>query len=207
MMAHVAELTVPVNAPVERFNFEQQGNEGWKRVDGLWTVEEISGTPSGKWVLIQGAVKNVFKVIIAPGGPYSNVDLAVQFKPISGREGASGGIVLRSSEGHDYVVRANALEHNFRLYYYDSWSRHPLASARAQSSALGQWHTIQVVVVGDHIQASRNGECWLDHPEPRSHAGQVGLWITADSAWPTGGVCVSQAVVRTIGTRRDRYCQ
>src|SRR5262249_3998038 len=97
----------------------------------------MSGAPSGERVLIQRAVKNVFKVIIAPGSPYSDTAPAVQFKPISGREDASGGIVLRFSEGHDYVVRANALENNFRLYYSDSRSRNQLASARAQSSALG----------------------------------------------------------------------
>ena len=34
-MTHAAELTVPVNAPVERFDFEQQDIEGWKQVDGL----------------------------------------------------------------------------------------------------------------------------------------------------------------------------
>ena len=49
-----------------------------------------------------------FNVIVAPGGPYSDVDVSVRFMPISGKEDASGGIVFRFSEGKYYVVRANA---------------------------------------------------------------------------------------------------
>jgi len=93
-----------------------KGIEEWKTVDGRWSVEEASDAPSGKRVLVQRAVNNTYNVIIAPGGPYSDVDVSVRFKPISGREDASGGTVFRFSEGRYYVVRANALEDNYRLY-------------------------------------------------------------------------------------------
>jgi hypothetical protein len=180
IMAQAAELKVPEDAAVERFDFEQPGLESWQTVDGQWTVEAMGGAPSGQGVLVQRAVKNAFNVIVAPGGPYTDVDIAVRFKPMSGREDASGGIVFRFAEGHYYVVRANALENNFRLYYYDR-SRHQLASATVQPPALGQWHTIRVVAVGDHIQASLDGQRLLDHRDTRFRAGQVGLWTKADS--------------------------
>ncbi len=179
-MANAAELKVPDAAPVERFDFAQKGIEGWKTVDGRWAVEEMAEAPSGKRVLVQRAVENAFNVIVAPGGPYTDVDVSARFKPISGREDASGGIVFRSSEGRYYVVRANALEDNFRLYYYDR-GRHQLATARVEPPALGQWHTIRVVAVGDHIQAYLNGKLLLDHQDSRFHSGQVGLWTKADS--------------------------
>ena len=179
-MAQAAELKVSDDAAVERFDFEQPGLEGWKTVDGQWAVEEMGGAPSGQRVLVQRAVKNAFNVIVAPGGPYTDVDVFVRFKPISGREDASGGIVFRFADGRYYVVRANALENNFRLYYYDR-SRHQLASATVQPPALGQWHTIRVVAVGDHIQAWLDGRRWLDHRDTRFRAGQVGLWTKADS--------------------------
>ncbi len=180
LVAQAAELTVPDEAAVERFDFEPPTLEGWKTVDGQWTVEEMDGAPSGQRVLVQRAVKNAFNVIVAPGGPYTDVDVSVRFKPISGREDASGGIVLRYAEGRYYVVRANALENNFRLYYYDQ-SRHQLATATVQPPALGQWHTIRVVAVGDHFQASLDGQRLLDHRDARFRAGQVGLWTKADS--------------------------
>ena len=179
-MANAADLAVPQGAPVDRFDFEQKGVEGWRIVDGRWAVEEMSAAPSGKRVLVQRAVENAFNVIVAPGGPYSDVDVSVRFKPMSGREDASGGIVFRFSEGRYYVVRANALEDNFRLYYYDL-GRRQLATARVRPPALGQWHSLRVVAVGDRLQAYLNGQLLLDHRDSRFRSGQVGLWTKADS--------------------------
>ena len=98
---------------------------------------------------------------------------------MAGREDASGGIAFRFAAGHYYVVRA-VPSNNVRLYYYDR-GRHQLATASAQPPALGQWHTIRVVAVGDHIQAYLNGVLLLEHRDSRYRAGQVGLWTKADS--------------------------
>jgi len=173
------ELKLP-GGRVERFNFEEKGIDEWKTVDGRWTVEDAGDDPSGKRVLVQRAVKNVFNVIVAPGGPYTDVDVSVRFKPISGREDASGGIVFRFSEGRYYLVRPNALEDNFRLYYYDR-GRYQLATARVQPPALGHWHTLRVVAVADLIQAYFNGQLLLNHRDSRFRSGQIGLWTKADS--------------------------
>jgi hypothetical protein len=179
-LAHAVELTVPEEAPMERFDFEQYGIEAWHPVAGQWVLEEMSGAPSGKRVLVQHAVENAFNVIVAPSAPFTDVDVSVRFKPVTGREDASGGIVFRFAEGHYYVVRANALENNVRLYYYDR-GRHQLATALVQPPALGQWHTLRVVAVRQHIQAYLNGVLVLDHRDTRYRSGQVGLWTKADS--------------------------
>src|SRR5438093_3759223 len=113
-LAGVTEIKVPDNVPEEKFDFDAQGIESWTTVDGQWVVEEMAGAPSGKRVLVQRATKNQFNVIVAPPGPFSDVDVTMKFKPISGREDASGGIALRFNDGRDYVVRANSPEHNFR---------------------------------------------------------------------------------------------
>lgn len=165
---------------LEKFDFEQKGIEEWKTVAGKWTVEEVAGVPGGKRVLMLRPQGTDFNVIVAPGGPYSDVDVSVRFMPMSGKEDASGGIVFRFSEGKYYVVRANALENNFRLYYYDK-RRSQLATATVQPPTLGQWHTLQVVAVADHIQAYLNGKLLLDHRDSRFRSGQVGLWTKADS--------------------------
>jgi Domain of Unknown Function (DUF1080) len=179
-IANAAELKLPEGSTVERFDFEKKGIEGWKTVDGKWTVEEMPGAPSGKRVLMLRPQGSAFNVIVAPGGPYSDVDVSVRFKPISGSEDASGGIVFRFSEGRYYVVRANALEDNFRLYYYDN-GRRQLATAKVKPPAFGQWHTLRVVAVADHIQAYLNGQLLLDHRDSRFKAGQIGLWTKSDS--------------------------
>jgi 3-keto-disaccharide hydrolase len=179
-LAAPAELKVPDSLPVDRFDFETKGLEGWTMVQGQWTVEEMAGAPSGTRVLTQRATRNEFNVIVAPSGPYTDVDVSMKFKPMSGEEDASGGIVFRFNDGKYYVARANALETNFRLYYYDR-GRRQLASARVGAPALGQWHTVRVVAVGDHMQAWLNGTVLLDHRDSRFKAGRVGLWTKADS--------------------------
>jgi hypothetical protein len=56
-----------------------------------------------------------------------------------------------------------------------------LASASVQPPALGQWHTIRVVAVGDHIQGWLNGKLLLDYRDTRLRSGRVGVWTKADS--------------------------
>jgi len=140
----------------------------------------MAGAPSVKRVLVHRATKNEFNVIVAPLGPYTDVDVTMKFKPISGREDASGGIVFRFNDGKYYAVRANALEGNFRLYSYDR-GRRQLASASVKAPALGQWHAIRVVAVGDRVQAWLDGKPYLDHRDARFKSGRVGLWTKADS--------------------------
>jgi hypothetical protein len=112
------ELKLPDGVPQTVFDFEAEGIEGWTTVAGQWAVEDMAGAPSGRRVLVQRATTNEFNVIVAPGS-YADVDVTMKFKPISGLEDASGGIVFRFTDGTYYVVRANALESNFRLYSYD----------------------------------------------------------------------------------------
>src|SRR5438105_7881621 len=133
---------------------------------------------AGRW--FSTPLTNAFNVILAPGGPYTDVDVSVRFKPISGAEDASGGIVFRFADGRYYVIRANALEGNFRLYYYDR-GRHQLASARVGPPSLGEWHVLRVVAIGDHIQGYLDGKLLLDHRDRRFRSGAVGVWTKADS--------------------------
>jgi hypothetical protein len=151
-----AELTLPAGASEERFDFETTGVERWTTVAGRWTVEDMAGAPSGKRVLVQREVRNEFNVIVAPPGPYSAVDVSVKLEPIAGKEDASGGIVFRFADGRYYVVRANALEGNFRLYVYEGGRR-------------------QIA------QAWLDGTRLLEHRDARFAVGRVGLWTKADS--------------------------
>jgi hypothetical protein len=149
-------------------------------VDGQWAVEEMPGAPGGKRALVQRATGNAFNVIVAPLGPFGDVDVSVKLLPISGREDASGGIVVRFQDARYYVIRANALEDNVRLYYFDR-GRRQIASATVKRPALGQWHALRVVAMGDHLQGWLDGARLLDHRDGRFRSGRVGLWTKADS--------------------------
>ena len=178
--AAAKEIKVPDNTTEERFDFETKGIEGWTTVDGQWTVEEMADAPSGRKVLVQRATRNPFNVIVAPSGPFSDVDASMKFKPISGREDASGGLVFRFTDGRYYVVRANGLEDNFRLYTYDR-GRRQIATASVKAPALGQWHTVRLVAIGEEIQAWLDGKLLLEHRDTKFKSGRVGLWTKADS--------------------------
>jgi hypothetical protein len=183
------EITVADNVPANRIDFDAKGIEGWTTVSGEWAVEDMAGAPAGKKALVQRATKNAFNVIVAPAGPFTDVDVSVKFDPLSGKEDASGGIVFRFADDRYYVIRANALESNFRLYSYDR-GRKQLASAAVKSPALGQWHTIRVVALGDHIQGWLDGAMLLDHRDSRFKAGRVGLWTKADSITAFGDLTI-----------------
>ena len=172
-------LAMPEDVAMRTVDFETRGLDGWTTVAGQWAVEEMAGAPSGRKVLVQRATQNEFNVIVAPGS-YADVEVSMQFKPIAGREDASGGIAFRFTDGKYYVVRANALEDNLRLYYYDR-GRRQIATAPVKAPALGHWHTVRLVAVGDHMQAWLNGTLELDHHDSRFKAGRVGLWTKADS--------------------------
>jgi hypothetical protein len=162
-----------------RFDFTKP-LEGWTTVSGKWAIEDVAGASQGGHALVQRATGNDFNVTVAPGGPYDNVDVSVRFKPISGREDASAGIVFRFSEGRYYVIRANALEDNFNFYYYDR-GRRQIAGASVKAPALGQWHKLRIAAAGDRIQGWLNDQMLMDRRDSRFASGRIGLWTKADS--------------------------
>jgi len=165
-------------AAAQRFDFTKP-LEGWQIVTGTWTIEAMGDAATGH-ALVQRATNNTFNVIVAPGGPYEDVEVFVRFKPISGREDASGGIVFRFADNHYYVIRANALEDNFRFYYYEG-SRHQIAGASTKAPALGQWHKLRISAEGDHIRGWLNDQQLIDRRDQRYKSGRIGLWTKADS--------------------------
>jgi hypothetical protein len=165
--------------PDERFDFTKL-LDGWEIISGAWGLEEVAGASRDGRALVQRATNNKFNVILAPGGPYGDVDVSVRFKPISGLEDASGGIIFRFSDGRYYLVRANATEDNFRLYYYDG-RRYMLASASIMAPMLGEWHTLHVSANGDNLRGWLNSRPLINHRDGRFTAGRIGLWTKADS--------------------------
>src|SRR5262245_7636236 len=154
--------------------------ESWETISGTWHTEQVPGASRDGNALVQRATNNEFNVIVAPGGPYRHVEITVRFRPISGQEDASGGLVFRFAEGRYYLIRANALEDNFRLYYYDR-GRYMLASASVMAPVLGAWHTLRVLANGDSLRGWLNSRPLINHRDGRFTAGRIGLWTKADS--------------------------
>src|SRR6267142_6742294 len=125
-------------------------NPKWKFAAGQW-VRRASG---GRQVLAQTAATQPWAVAILEDQKFEDVDVSVRFRPISGKEDASGGVIVRAKDGRNYLlVRANALENNFRLYTIVNGKRSTVASAKVTEAKLGTWHTIRLVAKGPKIQA------------------------------------------------------
>jgi hypothetical protein len=153
-------------------------NSKWKFATGQW-VRRSSG---GRQVLAQTVETQPWAVALLEDKRFADVDVTVRFRPVSGREDASGGIIFRAKDGQNYLlVRANALENNFRLYTMVNGKRSTIASARVNEPKLGVWHTIRVVATGPKVEAYLNGARLLDHEDKTFTEGWVGLWTKADS--------------------------
>jgi len=151
-----------------------QKSPHWKVYTGEWEFQ--------KGVLIQTSENNDFPVILYEKKPVADLDISVRFKPLSGKIDASGGLIFRAEdEDNYYIVRANALEGNFRLYTFTDGYRHQLASASVTPPTKGEFHTLRVVAKGNHIQAYLDDGLKLDYHDDSFKKGYVGLWTKADS--------------------------
>src|SRR5499426_1490943 len=153
-------------------------NPKWKFVAGQW----VRRPSDNRQVLVQTVETQPWAVAVLEDKKFSDADISVRFGPVSGREDASGGIIFRAKDGQNYLlVRANALENNFRLYTIVNGKRSTIASARVAEPKLGEWHSIRVVAKGPKIQAYLDDTLLLDQ-ESKSYAdGWIGLWTKADS--------------------------
>ena len=168
-------------------------NPKWKFVAGQWG-RRASG---GRQVLAQTTETQPWAVAILEDQKFSDVDVSVRFRPISGKEDASGGIIFRAKDGRNYfLVRANALENNFRLYTLVNGKRSTIASARVTEPSLGAWHSIRDVALGPKIQAYLNGTLLLDHSDKTFTDGWLGLWTKADSVTEFADLEVAGTLVK-----------
>ena len=176
--AEKPRLTITSPAKVTMKEDLGKDNPKWRFVSGRW-IRRASGD---RQVLEQVAPTDPWAVALLEDQKLADVDVTVRFRPVSGKEDASGGIIFRARDGRNYfLVRANALENNFRLYTLVNGKRSTIASARVTEPKLGEWHTIRVVAQGPKIQAYLDGALQLDHEDRTFTGGWVGLWTKADS--------------------------
>ena len=151
---------------------------------GKWLVKEMSDSPSGKHVVEQTDADSTdtrFPVLIADKGEYADLDVSVKGKALSGKVDQGIGLVFRFRDTKSYyIVRANALENNFRLYRMVNGRRLQFAGANVKVPS-GTWHTLRVVAKGDHITCYFNGKALIDARDKTYATGKVGLWTKADS--------------------------
>jgi len=175
---------------VEVWDFEKeqvgkiaQGFKSYRTGKGKLGVWKVFADNKNK-VLAQMSKENSgrhFNLAVAEDGKYSDLQLSVKFKGVEGKEDQGGGPVWRyRDENNYYIARANPLEDNFRVYKVVDGQRKQLASKKLKVTS-GEWHTIGIVMQGDHIQCSYDGKLSLDVRDNTFELGKFGLWTKADA--------------------------
>ncbi|HTE35407.1 MAG TPA: hypothetical protein VK630_02580 [Reyranella sp.] len=111
-----------------------------------------------------------------------DLDVAVRFKPVSGEVDRAAGIAVRLVDRDNYyVVRANALEDNVRLYRVVKGDRHQFAGANVKVPS-GVWQELRLVVRGTRFEVFFEGRSlYVATDAVFATAGRVALWTKADS--------------------------
>ena len=173
------ESDKPGEAP-QGFAFGRTG----KGPPGKWVVQAVDDAPSGRNVLAQtDADRTDYRFPIAFTGPeMKDLRLSVKCKPVSGKGDQGCGLLFRLKNADNYyVVRANALEDNVRLYHVVNGDRRQFAGWNGKVAS-GKWHELAVEAQGDHFQVFYDGQKVIDaHDKTFTDAGKFGVWTKADS--------------------------
>jgi hypothetical protein len=150
-----------------------------------WRVVEDASAPSGGKVLAQTSTDKTsarFPLCIYEGLSATDVEVSVRFKPVSGTVDQAAGLVARyRDKDHYYIVRANALENNVRLYKVERGKRQQFAGVDVKVPAK-EWQTLAWEVRGTHFRVFLNDSLLFEADDRTfSDAGKVRLWTKADS--------------------------
>ncbi|HAF24902.1 MAG TPA: hypothetical protein DCK93_18700 [Blastocatellia bacterium] len=152
---------------------------------GRWAILSDNTAPSKPNVLAQTSTDGTdyrFPIAVLNDGVFKDLELSVKFKPVNGSVDEAGGLVFRyRDENNNYVIRANALENNYRLYHVVNGRREQFADANITVTPK-QWHELKVVCVGNQITCFFDGNQLIQATDDTfNDAGRVGMWTKADS--------------------------
>ncbi|HSB08611.1 MAG TPA: family 16 glycoside hydrolase [Blastocatellia bacterium] len=152
---------------------------------GQWVVKADPSAPSQPNVLAQTSIDKTdyrFPLAIEDDGTFQDLEMSVKFKAVAGEVDRAAGLAFRLRDANNYyIVRANALEGNYRLYHVVKGRRVQFAGANVRVAS-GEWHELRVECVGNHIICYYDNEKKIDATdETFKEAGKVGLWTKADS--------------------------
>jgi hypothetical protein len=153
--------------------------------ESKWLVMAVPSAPSKPNVVAQTSTDQTdyrFPLLISDDGSFRDLDLSVRFKAVSGSIDRAGGLVFRLRDPNNYyIVRANALENNYRLYHVVSGRRIQFAGANLKVTS-GEWHELRIEAVGNKIACYYDGSKKIETTDDTfKDAGKVGLWTKADS--------------------------
>jgi hypothetical protein len=159
-----------------------------------WEVLADPSAPSPPNVLAQTSTDKTggrFPLALYEKASFTDGELSVDFKPVSGAVDQAAGMVWRCrDEDNYYIVRANALEDNVVLYKVEGGKRISLAPKGMpqktygvkQKVPSGVWSNLGVKFRGSLFTVYFNHkELFQVEDSTFTGAGRIGLWTKADS--------------------------
>jgi 3-keto-disaccharide hydrolase len=171
----------PPGAPPKGFHIGLTGGGSQPQ----WLVKADDSAPSKPNAVAQTSTDKTdyrFPLLIADENSFRDLDLSVKFKAVSGKVDQAGGLVFRLKDSNNYyIVRANALEDNYRLYHVVAGRRVQFAGSNFKVTS-GAWHELRVEAVGNKFTCYFDGMKKIEATdETFKEAGRIGLWTKADS--------------------------
>jgi hypothetical protein len=150
-----------------------------------WMVVEDPTAPAGPKVLAQTSKDKAdyrFPLAVFDQPVLQDVDVAVRFKPVAGEVDRAAGIAIRLTDRNNYyVVRANALEDNVRLYKVTNGDRRQFAGVSAKVPS-GKWQELRLKVQGSRFEVFFEGKSLYTADDTAIvGGGRVALWTKSDS--------------------------
>ena len=149
-----------------------------------WQVLADASAPGGK-VIAETSGDSAdyrFPLCIFEGAIERDVEVSVLFKTVAGEVDQAAGLIVRARDTQNYyVVRANALETNVRLYKVVDGVRRQIAGHNVEVTS-GVWHSLSLRIVADQLDASFDGApVLIARDQSITTPGMTGLWTKADS--------------------------
>ena len=150
-----------------------------------WELRVDPTAPTKRKVLAQTSADKTdyrFPLAILDAPAPANLDVSVRFKPVAGDVDRAAGLAARLRDRDNYyVVRANALEDNVRLYKMVGAQRLQFAGANAKVPS-GVWQELRLKVDGSRFEVFLDGKSLYTASDATfAVAGRVALWTKADS--------------------------
>jgi hypothetical protein len=127
---------------------------------GRWEVVKDDAGQGGKALAQVSADPTDYRfplLIYTPTVP-ADVEATIRFKAISGKVDQAAGVAVRLIDRNNYyVVHANALENNVRLYQVVAGRREQFAGANVKVTA-GEWHILALRAKGNQLAVSYDGK-------------------------------------------------
>jgi hypothetical protein len=152
---------------------------------GTWKVRPEPGAPTEPNAVCQ-TEEAESPTLVLGDATYTDFALSASFKPLSGEEPQTAGLVFRfEDEDNHYAVGADAREDTVVIYKHSDGERTQLARASASLQSLGlrrgEWSELRVEVEGSQIRVLVDLKEVVEATDDEFPAGKVGLWTGTGS--------------------------